>query len=170
MVFLNSSRVVTDLMEKRAAVFSSRQWRPMTQDIMSGGRRMLLMGYTDQWRNQRKIMHSILNGQQAETKFIPYQELEVKHLMYDFLNTPEKYYLANQRFSNSVICSVVFGRRAALGDKQLAEILRQMAEFGVALFSPTVSIADLFPVLTKLPKQMQWWRPYGEKLFKATLA
>jgi hypothetical protein len=56
---------------------------------MSGGVRMLLMGHTDKWRNQRKIMHSILNGRQAETKFVPYQELEAKQLVYDYLRAPE---------------------------------------------------------------------------------
>ncbi|KIW61235.1 hypothetical protein PV05_01384 [Exophiala xenobiotica] len=169
-VFLNSSRVVNDIMEKRAAITASRPYRPMTAEIMSGGRRMLLMSYTDRWRNQRKVMHSQLNGKQAETKFVPYQELESRHLVWDYLNAPEKFFLANQRFSNSVIVSVVFGRRARLDDKQLAIILGQMAEFGKALFSPTVSIADLFPWLARLPKPLQWWRPYGERYFNETLA
>lgn len=157
-------------MEKRAAITASRPYRPMTAEIMSGGRRMLLMSYTDRWRNQRKVMHSQLNGKQAETKFVPYQELESRHLVWDYLNAPEKFFLANQRFSNSVIVSVVFGRRARLDDKQLAIILGQMAEFGKALFSPTVSIADLFPWLARLPKPLQWWRPYGERYFNETLA
>jgi len=42
-VFLNSSRMVNDLLEKRAAIYSSRPFRPRCQDIMSGGARMLLM-------------------------------------------------------------------------------------------------------------------------------
>ncbi|KIY01267.1 uncharacterized protein Z520_02819 [Fonsecaea multimorphosa CBS 102226] len=170
LVFLNSNRVVNDIMEKHAAITAARQYRPMTSEIMSGGRRMLLMSHTDRWRNQRKVMHSQLNGKQAETNFVPYQELESRHLVWDYLNKPEKFYLANQRFSNSVIVSVVFGRRARLDDKQLAIILGQMAEFGKALFSPIVSPADLFPVLAKLPKQLQWWRPYGERFFQETLA
>lgn len=130
---------------------------------------MLLMGHVDRWRNQRKVMHSQLNGQQAESKFVPYQSLEVKQLVRDYLDTPEKFYLANQRFSNSVVTSVVFGRRARLDDQQLVIILGQMAEFGKALFSPTVSIADLFPWLSRLPKPLQWWRPYGERFFRETL-
>lgn len=130
---------------------------------------MLLMGHTEQWRNQRKVMHAQLNGQQAETKFVPYQELESRHLVWDYLQEPKKFFLANQRFSNSVVVSVLFGRRARLNDEQLAIILGQMAEFGKALFSPTVSIADLFPWLTRLPRSLQWWRPYGERFFQETL-
>jgi hypothetical protein len=49
-VHLNSARVVTDLLERRAAIYSSRPFRPMSQDIASGGSRMLLMPYGDRWR------------------------------------------------------------------------------------------------------------------------
>ncbi|KAM5349119.1 hypothetical protein ACJ41O_008942 [Fusarium nematophilum] len=143
---------------------------PMAQDIASGGARMLLMGHTNQWRSQRKIMHSILNGQQAESKFIPFEELEVRQLVWDYLHTPDKFYTANQRFSNSVIMSVIFGRRAQLGDEQLTKMLNLMAEFGQLLFSPTKNICDLFTWLAYLPKPLQWWRPYGENLLQRTLA
>lgn len=47
----------------------------------------------------------------------------------------QKFFLANQRFSNSVVVSVLFGRRARLNDEQLAIILGQMAEFGKALLA-----------------------------------
>lgn len=131
---------------------------------------MLLMGYNDKWRSQRKIMHSILNGQQAETKFIPFQELEAKHLLWDYLHTPDQFYTANQRFSNSVIMSVIFGRRAQLGDEQLTKMLNIVKEFAVLLFSPTKNICDTFPWLDRLPKPLQWWRPYGEDFLKRTLS
>ncbi len=109
LVYLNSSRVVTDLLEKRAAIYSSRPYRPMMGEIMSGGARIVFMGYTDKWRNQRKIMHSILNGQQAEKKFVPFQDLEAKQLVYEIYKEPENFHKASQRFSNSVILSWATG-------------------------------------------------------------
>ncbi|EXJ57750.1 uncharacterized protein A1O5_12540 [Cladophialophora psammophila CBS 110553] len=169
-VYLNSSRVVTDLLEKRASIYASRPDRPMAQDIASGGVRMLFMGHTNQWRNQRKIMHNILNSQQAETKFVKYQELESRQLIWDYLKDPEHWYNANQRFSNSVIMGVVFGRRAALDDKVLTKMLKQMIEIGSLAFRPSLrSAADFVPWLNYLPKPLQWWRSYGEDLFKRTL-
>ena len=36
-------------------------------------------------------MHSILNNRQVETKFIAYQELESKQLVYDYLTDPGKF-------------------------------------------------------------------------------
>lgn len=171
MVFLNSNRVVNDLMEKRAAIYSSREERPVSQDIASGGARMLLMGHTERWRLHRKIMHQILNGTQAETKFAPFQEVEARQLVSEYLNSPQDWLLANQRFSNSVILSVIFGRRAQLGDPQLTKMLNIMGEVGALIFNPSMNnIADLFPFLAYLPKPLQWWRPYSEDLLKRTLS
>jgi len=54
-VFLNTRKVVDDLLEKRSAIYSGRPKFPMTQDIISGGNRIVLMGYTDRWRSLRKV-------------------------------------------------------------------------------------------------------------------
>jgi hypothetical protein len=138
----------------------------MMSDIMSGGARIVLMGYTDQWRNQRKIMHSILNGQQAEKQFVPFQDLEAKQLVYEIYKEPENYHKASQRFSNSVILSVIFGRRATTDDALLNFILGYTGTLGEYQFNPVKSPADVFTWLALLPKPLQWWRPFGERFFK----
>ncbi len=115
-------------------------------------------------------MHNILNSQQAETKFVKYQELESRQLLWDYMQDPEHWYNANQRFSNSVIMGVVFGRRASLDDAVLTKMLKQMIEIGSLAFAPSLySAPDYVPWLNYLPKPLQWWRPYGEDLFKRTL-
>lgn len=138
----------------------------MLNDIMSGGARMVFMGYTEKWRNQRKIMHSILNGRQADTKFVQFQNLEAKQLVYEMLKNPEEYSSASQRFSNSVILSVIFGRRARHNDELLNFIMGYTSVLGDFQFNPLKSPADVFTWLAKLPKALQWWRPFGEQFFK----
>jgi cytochrome P450 len=101
-VFLNSSRVVNDLMEKRGAIYISRPKFPMTLDIVSGGGRIVLMPYDDTWRRLRKIMHQILSTRQSTT-YQGYQDLESKQLLWDYLHVPEKWFLHNGRYSNSGI-------------------------------------------------------------------
>lgn len=165
MVFLNSSRVVNDLLEKRAGIYASRPFRPMAQGLMSGDARMLLMGHTDRWRNQRKIMHSILNGSRAEKIFVPFQELEAKQLVSDLLKHPEDFHTCVQRFSNSVITSVVFGRRSGLHDTQLKEILELVDTLSTYLFHPIKSLPDTLTWLRYLPKPLQWWRKDCEAYF-----
>ena len=131
---------------------------------MSGDARIVLMKYGDKWRELRKIMHGILNSRRADM-FKPYQELESKQLLLDYLHTPDRWFAANQRFSNAVIMSVVFGRRLRLDDPDLVELLQQSEDFLKAL-QPGAAIADGFPILAKLPRFLQWWRPYGLRAFE----
>ncbi|EXJ93192.1 hypothetical protein A1O3_01749 [Capronia epimyces CBS 606.96] len=165
-VFLNSSRVVNDLMEKRAAIYSSRPPFPMTQDIMSGGGRLVLMPYGDRWRKTRKVMHQILSTRQKDT-FRKFQDVESKHLLYDYLHHADRWFSANGRYSNSVIMSVVFGIRSKLDDPQVAKLF-ETAELFLEQQQPGTNLVDGFPVLAGLPTWLQWWRPRGERLFEYT--
>jgi cytochrome P450 len=154
-------------MEKRSAIYSSRANLPMTSSIMSGGCRVLLMQYNERWRALRKIMHTILNKTNSPT-FAPFQDLESKHLIYDYLHNPDKWYRANQRFANSVIMSVVFGKRMELNDPKIIELFETSNEI-IAAMQPGASIADALPILENLPKALQWWRPRGERAFQKCL-
>ncbi|KAF4555597.1 Cytochrome P450-like protein 29 [Elsinoe fawcettii] len=165
-VFLNSSRVVEDLMEKRSAIYNSRPEWPMAQGIISGGSRIVSMQYNEKWRKLRKIMHSILNVRQTDI-YKPYQDLESRQLLWDYLKNPDKWYAASGRFSNSVIMSVIFGRRSVLGDPATAELFRTMEEFLLETF-PGANLVDSYPVLAKLPSFLHWWRPRGLEIFHRT--
>ncbi|KAK3312725.1 cytochrome P450 [Apodospora peruviana] len=165
-VFLNSSRVVTDLMERRAAIYSSRPPFPMTQGIMSRDSRIVLMPYGDQWRTVRKMMHQILSARALDV-FMPFQDLESKNLCWDYLETPDRWWSANGRYANSVIMSVVFGRRSSLDDPHVVELFETLELF-LENQQPGVNLVDAFPVLAKLPKPLQWWRPRGNRIFEKT--
>jgi hypothetical protein len=78
--------------------------------------------------------------------------------------------VANQTFANSVIMSVVFGRRASIDDPELKAILKAVADLGEYLFNPMKNLCDAFPWLAKLPKPLQWWRPAGEAYFKNAIS
>ncbi|RYC84014.1 hypothetical protein BFJ63_vAg13101 [Fusarium oxysporum f. sp. narcissi] len=167
-VFLNSSRVVEDLLEKRSAIYSSRMRFPMAQELMSGNNRFLLMPYGDRWRGIRKIMHQVLNSRQAD-KFQVYQDIESRRLLHAYLRHPDKWYLANQQFANSVILSVVLGRTSDMNDPTLAELFATTQVF-LRNIKPGANLVDMFHWLARLPKWMQWWRPYGLALFERSKA
>jgi retron-type reverse transcriptase len=62
--------------------------------------RILLMPYNDLWRSARKIMHQLLTTKSAES-YRPFQDVESKQLMWDYLHDPAKFYLHNARYANS---------------------------------------------------------------------
>jgi hypothetical protein len=67
LVYLNTSRVVSEILERRSAVTSSRQPLPMASDIVSGGQRIVSMPYNNTWRNIRKLVHQV-NSREMKLK------------------------------------------------------------------------------------------------------
>lgn len=59
-VFCNSSETARELLDRRGRLYISRPEFPVTQDILSGGKRIVMMGHTQRWRELRKIMHQLL--------------------------------------------------------------------------------------------------------------
>ena len=59
-VFLNSTETARELLDRRGRLYLSRPDLPVTQDILSGGKRIVMMGHTQRWRELRKIMHQLL--------------------------------------------------------------------------------------------------------------
>ncbi|ETS85971.1 hypothetical protein PFICI_03996 [Pestalotiopsis fici W106-1] len=166
-LFLNSRRVVHELLEKRAAIYSSRMNLPMAYRVISNEKRTLLMPYGDLWRRERKIMHQILDSTQANV-FGPFQDIESKILLYNYLKQPESWFISHGVFSGSVIMSVVFGQRAG-ADNRLQELLAVAEQF-VPYLEPGRSFVDNFPFLLNLPlpQSLQPWRWWGDKLYRRT--
>jgi hypothetical protein len=111
-------------------------------------------------------MHNILSARQKDL-FRPFQDLESRHLCYEYLHEPTKWWVANGRFANSIIMSVVFGRRANMGDTELRELFESIDLF-LSNQQPGVNIVDAFPVLANLPRFLQWWRPRGNRIYEQT--
>jgi cytochrome P450 len=155
-------------MEKRSAIYSSRAYTPFASGILSSDSRMLLMPYGERWRLLRKIMHTVMNKQNMPT-FAPFQDVESRHLLWDYLKYPDLWYSANQRYANSVIMSVVFGKRMQLADPDTKELFDTSTALILAL-QPGASLVDIFPWLDKLPKPLQWWRKRGEYWNKKTVS
>ena len=124
------------------------------------------MPYNDRWRVLRKIMHQILSSRQQDM-FKPFQDLESKHLLWDYLHKPDRWFSANGRFANSVIMSLVFGRRSMLDDPEMVELFETIELF-LENQQPGVNLVDGFPFLDNLPQPLQWWRPRGERIFEQT--
>ncbi|KAL2669767.1 hypothetical protein Neosp_015212 [[Neocosmospora] mangrovei] len=103
-------------------------------------------------------MHQILNGTRARL-FEPYQDIESKALLLNYLQSPQAWFKAHSTFSGSIIMSVVFGRRAGLEDPNLRESLAVSEKF-VPYLLPGASLVDHLPFLTRIPwlKSLQPWR------------
>ena len=114
-------------------------------------------------------MHTALNKSTMPI-FAPFQDVESRHLLYDFLKEPEEWWLASQRFANSVIMSVVFGTRMNATNPDVKELFETSSELINAL-QPGANLVDAFPVLDQIiPQKLQWWRKRGERLHERTVS
>jgi hypothetical protein len=106
----------------------------------------------------------------ASDRFKPSQDLESKKYLYDLLTDNEdnkKFYQHVRRYTSSVIMMATYGKRVeTLEDRDLQEIYEELMNFSTTL-GRGAFIVDEFPIMARLiPKSLQWWRPYGEKLHK----
>jgi hypothetical protein len=58
-IWLSSPRAVKDIIDRRSAIYSSRQPQPMANDTASGGKRMTFMQKGKRWRTLRAIIHRV---------------------------------------------------------------------------------------------------------------
>lgn len=142
---------------------------PMAFDLVSNQKRTLLMPYGDLWRRERKVMHQILNVNNQKKLFQPFQDIESKTLLYNYLQDPDCWWQAHGTYSASVIMSVVFGRRSVIGDANMEASLKASEEFE-HFVEPGRAVVDIFPFLTKIAwfKSLQPWRWYGDDLYRRT--
>lgn len=168
-VFLNSHRVVTELLDKRGSLYISRQNLPMAGEVVSGGKRLVFMPYGDLWKWQRKVIHEIL-GPAQRSIFGPFQDIESRALLHGYLEHPDTWHLSNAQYSSSVIMSMTFGRRTTLRDKTTEKIISVNDEM-TKCFEPGSNLIDSFPFLAKIPfaKSLQPWRWWGDNLYRSAL-
>jgi hypothetical protein len=83
-----------------------------------------------------------------------------------------KFYQHVRRYTSSVIMTATYSKRVeTLEDQDLKEIYVELMNFSKVL-TRGAFIVEEYPILAKvIPRQLQWWRPYGEKLhqLEATL-
>ncbi|KAL5434679.1 hypothetical protein PMIN05_007652 [Paraphaeosphaeria minitans] len=101
-IFLNTPRAVSDLLETRSAIYSSRPRFPYASTLASSGCRVVLQPYGARWSAVRKVMHGILPAKNGGT-FAPFQDVESRQLVADVLfDTSQEFIAALQPGANLV--------------------------------------------------------------------
>ena len=159
-IWLNDSKAVSDLLDKRGAKYSSRPPMPMFMDAGSNGNRQPFMPYNEKWRKVRKLSHAALNAN-AIASYKPVQDLESKQVLYDTLHAKDDtaVYDINRRYSTSVIMTVAYGHRVPDWSDPWIQKIFQIMEHATIMAEPGKWLVDVFPSLAKLPPWMvqNWW-------------
>ncbi|OJJ76867.1 hypothetical protein ASPBRDRAFT_24581 [Aspergillus brasiliensis CBS 101740] len=158
-ILLNSKRVVSEIIAKRGTLTNGRSPMPIASGIVSRNGRSLLLPPSG-WTEKRRVMHSLLSGT-ALKQYASWQELESTQLLAEYLFQPERWYRHHYRYANSVVHRIALGERLVKSGKELEDLQNVVTYFVGSIGS---SLIDWFPELDRLPRVLQPWRKYWEKL------
>ncbi|KAI3620890.1 cytochrome [Moniliophthora roreri] len=155
----------TELVDKRSATTADRPKLHMVEKV-TGGLNLALCRYPDTWRLLRKAAHTILTPKAVE-KHLPIQLAEATHVLHDFLTNPDDFFKHIGRYSNSVIMSVLFGKRCPYYETYESTAFFKTMELWNTCISPTaVPPVDLLPFLDYIPKRWAWWKRLAAKIWQ----
>ncbi|KAL3459690.1 cytochrome P450 [Aspergillus heterothallicus] len=151
LIVLSSDEAVKELLDRRSGIYSDRQEMYIGQVLCSGGLRLLMMGYGPTWRMFRKMVHGLLNVVTSKS-YVPYQMLENKQMLYEFLTQPDDFLKHIRRYSNALTTTMVFGwRTPTYEDQKMKQLFDGFSEFAAINQTGAAAFIDFFPLLRKLP-------------------
>ncbi|KAH6685762.1 cytochrome P450 [Plectosphaerella plurivora] len=149
-IMCNDIWCISDLLDKRAAIYSSRPHFVVMGDMMNMSKsNQVCQVYGDTWRLHRRLMHTAV-GSQAVRNYRTDQSNESKILMRDLLNNPAGFEQAIERYSCSVVSIIGWGRRVDRMHDTVAQVAMGFME-GVNYVIPGLYIMEAIPWLAKLP-------------------
>jgi cytochrome P450 len=129
---------------------------------------MTFMPFTDQWKSQRKLLHTMTQPR-AATTYEPIQAEESAQLVRDMLRAPQDYWSHCQRYAGSTIMQIAFNKRAlSISDPAIVDMRRineQMTKTAV----PGRYLVDSVPILNYVPERFASWKREASTLFEDTL-
>ena len=159
-VLLNTERVTTEIITKRAMMTTERPYFPIASGLVSHSKRTALR-QTEAWAEGRRLMLQLLSGPELKI-YSAWQEQESAKLLLNYLKEPEKWYNHHYFYSNAVAHRIVVGDQFwNLHQQDLANFQKVTVEF---IRSINASYIDFFPGLARLPGFLQPWRRHWEKM------
>ena len=96
------------------------------------------------------MVHHLLNVNTAKL-YVPYQILENKQMLYDFLKQPEGFLKHIRRYSNALTTTIVFGwRTPTYEDAKMKQLFEGFNEFAEINQTGTAALIDFYPVIRRL--------------------
>ncbi|KAL0069940.1 hypothetical protein AAF712_002835 [Marasmius tenuissimus] len=150
-IVITDATIIKEFIDKRGHTTSDRPANFIVESV-SGGLDLALARYGTTWKTLRRAVHTILTPQMS-TKLLPIQYAESTQLLLDIVRTPESFYNHINRYANSVIMSVAYGKRSpryetpeTKGFFDAETEYNQLAEPGA---TPPL---DFFPFLRYIPE------------------
>ena len=151
--------MIKRLVDKRGGNYADRPSMFM-QEIFEHSK-VIMRGYDDLWKVERKLYHQFLNGTKA-ARYMPYQDLETKQLCADLLERPAEFEALITRMTTSMATSMIYGFRVTDPENPIMkELMRNTHDF----FS-MVHQSQLFDCYPQLRSIARWLPSFAYPMYK----
>ncbi|KAJ7890000.1 cytochrome P450 [Mycena leptocephala] len=152
----------TELMDRRSATTADSP--PLhIPDRTAGGMHMVFARYTQTWKTLRKTAATILTPH-ATGMHLPIQRAESTQLLHAILHSPQSFYTEIQRYSYSVVLSVLYGKRAPRYETpEITCFFNALHEWRELLAGATPPV-DALPILKYIPERWAKWKRNSKRV------
>ncbi|KZV67274.1 cytochrome P450 [Peniophora sp. CONT] len=162
-IVANSHKVATELLDRRAGIYSDRPPSIVAGDIMTDGLFLALARYGDLWRRMRKAGHESLNKAVAHN-FHEYQSLEALLLARDTLTNPAAWDSHLRRAAASMVMACIYDEPPLVSEQDPR--ISHISEFTHRLIkaaSPGAHWVEMMPLMRHIPSRFAAWKRAAEE-------
>ncbi|KAJ6508665.1 cytochrome P450 [Mycena sanguinolenta] len=165
-LIINSLKATTDLLDKRATIYSERPSIPSIR-LMGWEFSFSFMSHTDKWREHRRLFHQHFR-RDAVASYNPVLLKKIHHMLHNLLTTPEDFLEHVEQLTTAIIMAMVYGYDIkSLHDDPIVhlqqESIKRLSESAI----PGRFMVNVFPWLRHVPA---WFPGAGfHQFFKDTV-
>ncbi|KAJ3721015.1 cytochrome P450 [Lentinula raphanica] len=160
-IILNSYEAITDLLDKRSGIYSSRPHVTMLQDLaltslnsIGWNRDLLLLPYGEDLKAHRKLFQQEFHPNDA-VLHRPHEKRALVVFLNNLIETPDEWLAHIKHMTGTIILAVAYGIHAQpKDDPNLAAAEKMIAVLNTAGI-PGAFLVDVFPILKYVP----YWFP-----------
>lgn len=154
---LNDPADAEELLHRRSSNYSSRKSLVYAGHYQSQNKRLVLLPYGTELKNQRAAFYQMLQPRVIGS-YERMQELESTKLLFDMLTRPLEVDMNAKRYAASLVFTLSYGKRLADDDEDLKAVIDILDKFIQGCY-PGAHLVDTFPFLDKiLPDFLAPWR------------
>ncbi|ESK88635.1 cytochrome p450 [Moniliophthora roreri MCA 2997] len=159
-IILNSSKLAVDMLDKQGAIYSDRPVIPMGGELVGWKNTLVLVPYSQRFRNYRRLAHQLFGNAQLMKGFHPIEELETHRFLKRLLAKPDAFQDHIRKTAGAIILRISHGYEVKEGEDPFVSL----ADTAVDQFSKSTApggfLVNFLPALMNVP---DWFPGTGFK-------
>ncbi|KAG6328751.1 hypothetical protein ID866_10338 [Astraeus odoratus] len=161
LVVVNSSKVATNMLDKKGAKYSDRPVVPMAGELVGGKDMLSFAQYGDRFRETRKLSHRAIGSPTAAASYQGIQEAQTRKFLQRLYASPEKLSSHIRTNAGALILKIVYGYEVKEENDPFVNLVENaIRAIATAVITGTF-LVDAVPILKYVP---EWFPGAGFKV------